>query len=218
MPNMLDRIDQLLRNNRAFADGQLRVDPEYFSRLAMGQHPEFLWIGCSDSRVPPDRITGTQPGDMFVHRNIANLVVQTDMNLLSVLQYAVEVLRVRHVIVCGHHGCGGVKAAMGEHSHGLIDNWLRTLKDTQQFYWRQLDPLDEAARFDRLVELNVVEQVYNLGKTSIVQNAWKRGAALAIHGWVYDLHSGRIHPQTSAITDDSAMQQICKFAQGLIGH
>jgi carbonic anhydrase len=215
---MIGRIEQLLRNNLAFVEDQLRVDSGYFSKLALGQKPEFLWIGCSDSRVPPNHITGTDPGDMFVHRNIANLVVQTDMNMLSVLQYAVEVLHVRHIIVCGHHGCGGVRAAMGEHSHGLIDNWLRTVKDTQQFYWRELSRLDEDARFDRMVELNVIEQVNNLGKTSIVHHAWDSGARLALHGWVFDLHSGRIHPQTAAIESNAEMQDICKFANGLVGH
>ena len=243
---MIDRIAQLLRNNQRFVADQLRLDPGYFDKLAEGQHPEFLWIGCSDSRVPPDRITGTQPGDMFVHRNIANLVVQTDMNLLSVLQYAVEVLDVNHVIVCGHYGCGGVKAAMGHESHGLIDNWLRTLKDTEAYYWQQLQALDEPARFRRMVELNVIEQVYNLGKTSIVQNAWKRtddpssaeyhgrspegidpglgrpgvrGRANKpyIHGWVFDLGSGLIHPQTSMINNDEAMNEVCKFHNGIVG-
>jgi len=210
---MIQRIEELLRNNAAYAAAQQREDPGYFERLAAGQHPEFLWIGCSDSRVPPDRITGTGPGDMFVHRNIANLVVQTDMNLLSVLQYAVEVLHVQHVIVCGHYGCGGVQAAMGPHAHGLIDNWLRTLKDTQQYFWRQLAPLDEAARWRRMVELNVVEQVYNLGKTSIVQQAWKARGRPFIHGWVFDLASGRIHPQTPMIHDDAQMHAVCKFHQ-----
>jgi carbonic anhydrase len=208
---MIHRIEQLLRNNLRFVERQLALDPAFFDRLASGQHPEFLWIGCSDSRVPPDRITGTEPGDMFVHRNIANLVVQTDMNLLSVLQYAVDVLKVKHIIVCGHYGCGGVQAAMGGESHGLIDNWLRTVKDTQHYFWGQLQPLDAKARFDRLVELNVVEQVYNLGKTSIVQNAWKAGAAPYLHGWVYDLHNGQIHPQTAALSGDQALAEVCKF-------
>ena len=149
---MISRIEDLLRNNRAFVEQQLNLDGRYFDKLAEGQHPDFLWIGCSDSRVPPDRITGSSPGDMFVHRNIANLVVQTDLNLLSVLQYAVDVLQVGHVIVCGHYGCGGVRAAMGHESHGLIDNWLRTVKDTQQYFWKELEPLDEAARFDRMVD------------------------------------------------------------------
>jgi carbonic anhydrase len=208
---MITGIQDLLRNNERFVAAQLALDPDYFRHLSEGQHPAFLWIGCSDSRVPPDRITGTQPGDMFVHRNIANLVVQTDMNLLSVLQYAVDVLEVEHVIVCGHYGCGGVRAAMGEARHGLIDNWLRALKDTEQYFGAQLAPLDPGARFDRMVELNVIEQVYNLGKTSIVQTAWKRGARPYIHGWVFDLKSGRIHPQTEMINSDAAMHQVCKF-------
>jgi carbonic anhydrase len=208
---VIARIEELLRNNEAFVAEHLQLDPHYFERLSEGQHPSFLWIGCSDSRVSPDRITGTQPGDMFVHRNIANLVVQTDMNLLSVLQYAVDVLEVEHVIVCGHYGCGGVKAAMGEPRHGLIDNWLRTVKDTEQYFWKELGALDDHARFDRMVELNVIEQVYNLGKTSIVQNAWKRGGRPYIHGWVFNLASGFVRPQTSMINSDAAMHEVCKF-------
>ena len=215
---MIHRIEQLLNNNRQFVQDQLKLDPSYFDKLAEGQHPEFLWIGCSDSRVPPDRITGTQPGDMFVHRNIANLVVQTDMNLLSVLQYAVEVLKVNHVIVCGHYGCGGVKAAMGHEHHGLIDNWLRTIKDTQNYYWKQLQPLDEAQRFKRLVELNVIEQVYNLGKTNVVQNAWLSQGRPFLHGWVFDLATGFIETQTPMINDNEAMLQICKFHNAIVGH
>lgn len=208
---MIRRIEALLRNNRQFVEDQLALDPDYFARLAEGQHPQFLWIGCSDSRVSPDALTGTQPGDMFVHRNIANLVVQTDMNLLSVLQYAVEVLQVPHVIVCGHYGCGGVKAAMHEAAHGLIDNWLRTVKDTQQYFWRELAPLPEEARWRRLVELNVIEQVYNLGKTSIVQTAWKAGGRPMLHGWVVDLGSGCIVPQTPSIANDDGIAAVCKF-------
>ena len=208
---MIERIEDLLRNNEAFVAEHLRLDPGYFEQLAEGQHPSFLWIGCSDSRVSPDRIIGTQPGDIFVHRNIANLVVQTDMNLLSVLEYAVDVLEVEHVIVCGHYGCGGVKAAMGAPRHGLIDNWLRTVKDTELYFAHALVRLGDDERFRRLVELNVVEQVYNLGKTSIVQNAWKAGGRPWIHGWVFDLASGRITPQTGLINDDGTMQAICKF-------
>ena len=215
---MIERIEQLLQNNKQFVADQLRLDPGYFDKLAEGQHPEFLWIGCSDSRVPPDRITGTSPGDMFVHRNIANLVVQTDMNMLSVLQYAVEVLKVNHVIVCGHYGCGGVKAAMGDVHHGLIDNWLRTLKDTQEYFWKELAPLDEQARFRRMVELNVMEQVYNLGKINIIQNAWQNGQRPYIHGWVFDLNTGYIHPQTSMINNDEAIQEVCKFQKAIVGH
>jgi carbonic anhydrase len=215
---MIERIEELLRNNQAFVAERLALDPGYFEKLAQGQHPEFLWIGCSDSRVAPNRITGTEPGDMFVHRNIANLVVQTDMNLLSVLQYAVDVLKVSHVIVCGHYGCGGVKAAMGHESHGLIDNWLRTLKDTQQYFWKQLEPLDEHARFQRMVELNVMEQVYNLGKTNVIQNAWKATGKPYIHGWVFDLNTGRILPQTGMINNDAAIQEVCKFHNAIVGH
>ena len=215
---MIERIEELLRNNKAFVAEKLSLDPGYFDKLAEGQHPEFLWIGCSDSRVTPNSITGTEPGDMFVHRNIANLVVQTDVNLLSVLQYAVEVLKVNHVIVCGHYGCGGVKAAMGHAHDGLIDNWLRTIKDTQNYYWKQLQPLHEHERFDRMVELNVIEQVYNLGKTSIVQNAWKTNGRPHIHGWVFDLSTGYIEPQTSMINSDEAMLEICKFHNRIVGH
>jgi len=215
---VISRIEDLLRNNRAFVEQQLNLDGRYFDKLAEGQHPDFLWIGCSDSRVPPDRITGSSPGDMFVHRNIANLVVQTDMNLLSVLQYAVDVLQVGHVIVCGHYGCGGVRAAMGHESHGLIDNWLRTVKDTQQYFWKELEPLDEAARFDRMVELNVMEQVYNLGKTNVIQDAWRRRGKPHIHGWVFDLHTGLIKQQTGMIGDDRAMAEVCKFSNGTVGH
>jgi carbonic anhydrase len=210
-------IEDLLRNNEAFVAEQLKEDADYFDKLAEGQHPEFLWIGCSDSRVPPDRITGLSPGHMFVHRNIANLVVQTDMNLLSVLQYAVEVLKVEHVIVCGHYGCGGVKAAMGTTRHGLIDNWLRTLKDTQDYYWQHLAPLDEDARQKRMVELNVIEQVYNLGKTSIVQKSWAIAGKPYVHGWVFDIATGHIRPQTGMINSDAAIRRICKFNQRRVG-
>jgi carbonic anhydrase len=204
-------IESLLANNRRFVAEQLAADPEYFDQLAEGQHPEFLWIGCSDSRVSPNLITGTGAGEMFVHRNIANLVVQTDMNLLSVLQYAVQVLKVNHVIVCGHHGCGGVKAAMTGASHGLIDNWLRTIRDTELFFHAELEELEPEARLRRLVELNVIEQVYNLGKTSIVQQAWRERGRPFIHGWVFDLASGTIDPLTSMIASDAAMNEVCKF-------
>jgi carbonic anhydrase len=215
---LIARIEELLENNRAFVAEQLRQDEGYFGKLAKERHPEFLWIGCSDSRVPPDWITGLSPGHMFVHRNIANLVVQTDMNLLSVLQYAVEVLKVDHVIVCGHYGCGGVTAAMGAARHGLIDNWLRTLKDTQEYYWQQLAPLDEAARLARMVELNVIEQVCNLGKTSIVRKSWAISGKPYIHGWVFDVNTGYIRPQTGMINNDAAVQQICKFSHRVVGH
>ena len=197
-------IDTMLTNNREWVAEQLAQDPQYFERLAAGQSPSILWIGCADSRVPPNEITKTHPGDIFVHRNVANLVVQTDMNMLSVLQYAVEVLKVQHVIVCGHYGCGGVLAAMGNHQYGLIDNWLRTIKDTQNYYWQQLKDLDDNARGRRMVELNVIEQVHNLGKTNIIQNAWKSGGKPFIHGWAYDLGTGIIKSLTSDIGDEEA--------------
>lgn len=215
---IVQSINQLIRNNAEWVDRQEASDPDFFKQLASGQQPRFLWIGCSDSRVPPDVITQTHPGEIFVHRNIANLVVQTDMNLLSVLQYAVEVLKVEHVIVCGHYGCGGVKTAMGNHQLGLIDNWLRQIKDTQNYYWKQLDPLDEEQRFRRLVELNVIEQVYNLGKTNIIQNAWASERRPYLHGWVFDLATGRIKQQTSMINDEETLKEVCKFEQKVIGH
>ncbi len=184
---------KLLENNKAWVTIQKYNNPEFFNELASGQSPEYLWIGCSDSRVPANQITGTKPGEMFVHRNIANMVVHSDMNLLSVLSYAVEVLKVKHVIVCGHYGCGGVMAAMGNKQYGLIDNWLRHIKDVYRFHHEELDAIaDEELRARRFVEVNVMEQVHDLGKTSIVQNAWKNGQPLHIHGWVYDIKDGII--------------------------
>lgn len=185
--------NKLLQNNRDWSANQLENDPGYFSKLAGVQSPEFLWIGCSDSRVPANQVTGTNPGELFVHRNIANMVIHTDMNLLSVLSYAVDVLKVKHIIVCGHYGCGGVLAAMGNKQYGLIDNWLRHLKDVYRFNSDELDSIkDEEKRGRRFVELNVVEQVRDLGKTSIVQNAWLRNQPLHIHGWVYGIEDGLI--------------------------
>ena len=215
---MKKTIIELLDNNQEWVSEMLAKDPDFFEKSAQGQEPKFLWIGCSDSRVPPDQITKTSPGDIFVHRNIANLVVQTDMNLLSVLQYAVENLKVQHVIVCGHYGCGGIKAAMGSGRLGLIDNWIRQIKDTQNYYWKQLEVLPEDKRFDRLVELNVIEQVYNLGKTNIIQNAWEKEDRPYLHGWVYDIKSGYIKQQTSMIHDEETLKEVCKFEMGIIGH
>jgi len=213
-----DVIGRMLQNNEEWVENQLALDPNFFENLSQGQSPSILWIGCADSRVPPNEITQTHPGDIFVHRNIANLVVQTDMNMLSVLQYAVDVLKVKHVIVCGHYGCGGVLAAMGTNQYGLIDNWLRTIKDTQNYYWKQLKNLDENAQGRRLVELNVIEQVYNLGKTNTVQNAWKDKTGLQLHGWVYDLKTGKIRTQTSQIGSEESLKETCKFEQGIIGN
>jgi carbonic anhydrase len=185
--------DQLLQGNRDFVESITSEDPEYFKKLAEGQNPEILWIGCSDSRVPANQITNTKPGEVFVHRNIANVCVHTDMNMLSVLDYAVNVLKVKHVIVAGHYGCGGVAAAMGNKQHGVIDNWLRHIKDVYRLHSTELDSIsDEQARVDRLVELNVNEQVYNLCKTTIVQNAWRDRDDLEVHGWVIDIRTGYV--------------------------
>ena len=187
--------EKLLLQNKAWAAETLNEDPQFFDRLLHVQTPEFLWIGCSDSRVPPNEITGTQPGEIFIHRNIANMVVHTDLNMLSVLEYAVNVLKVRHVIVCGHYGCGGVKAAMTRHSVGIINKWLRNIKDVYRFHRDEIDSIaDEDAKTNKLIELNVKEQVMNLAKTSIVQKAWKERQAPHLHGWVYDLHDGVIKP------------------------
>lgn len=187
--------EKLLLENKAWAQETVQDDPEFFSRLVKIQTPEFLWIGCSDSRVPADKITGTQPGEIFVHRNIANMVVHTDLNLLSVLEYAVVYLKVKHVIVCGHYGCGGVKAAMNSHSYGIINKWLRNIKDVYRIHQDELDLIaDEESKTNRLIELNVREQVMNLAKTSIIQRAWKEENRPDLHGWVYGLDNGIINP------------------------
>ncbi|MFN5189224.1 MAG: carbonate dehydratase [Chitinophagia bacterium] len=185
---------RLIENNKTWVAEQLQLDPNFFENLSKGQAPEYLWIGCSDSRVPAESITGTEPGEMFVHRNIANMVVHSDMNMLSVLSYAVDVLKVKHIIVCGHYGCGGVMAAMKNQQFGLIDNWLRHIKDVYRYHHDELDAIkDETLRARRFVEVNVQEQVHDLGKTSIVQNAWKRGQQLHLHGWAYDIQDGLIN-------------------------
>lgn len=188
---MSDFYKKIIDGNRKWVESKINQDPEYFERLSHGQSPPLLWIGCSDSRVPANEVIGAQPGEVFVHRNIANMVVHTDMNMLSVLDYAVNVLKVQHVIVCGHYGCGGVKAAMGNDSIGLIDNWIRHIKDVYRHHHAHLDAIqDEKQRFDTFVELNVKEQVLDLAKTSIVQGAWRSGQNLNLHGWVYGLNSG----------------------------
>jgi carbonic anhydrase len=194
MKTKIDCFQTLLKSNKEWAKKQISKDPEYFSRLVNIQTPKYLWIGCSDSRVPPDQITQTQPGEIFIHRNIANLVVHTDLNLLSVLQYAVFHLNVEHVIVCGHYGCGGVKAAMSNDSFGLIDNWLRNLKDVYRFNQKEIEQFsDPDQRLNKLIEFNVIEQVKNLTKTSIIQRGWKKQELPFIHGWVYDLKDGLIN-------------------------
>jgi carbonic anhydrase len=192
----MQSYEKLLLENKAWASEKVKDDPEYFNRLAHIQTPEFLWIGCSDSRVPANEITGTQPGEIFVHRNVANMVVNTDVNLLSVLDYAVNHLKVKHVIVCGHYGCGGIKAAATQTDFKFVLNmWLRNVKDVYRLHREELDSItNEEAKTDRLVELNVREQVYNLAKTSIVQRAWKQNNVPHLHGWVYGLKDGLIKP------------------------
>ena len=191
----MELYKRLLLANKAWAAEKLDLDEEYFHNLAADQKPDFLWIGCSDSRVPANELTGTHPGEMFVHRNVANLVVHTDMNMLSVLQYAVEVLKVKQILVVGHYQCGGVKASMGNKDLGLINKWLRNIKDVYDKHALELDAItDEKKRFDRLVELNVVEQVKNLSKTTIIQKAWHRGEQVHLHGWVFGLSDGIIKP------------------------
>lgn len=192
---MINAYEKLLLENKAWATEQVQIDPEFFSRLSHIQTPEFLWIGCSDSRVPADKITGTQPGEIFVHRNIANMVVHTDINLLSVLEYAVEVLKVKHIIVCGHYGCGGVKAAMGNQSLGIINKWLRNIKDVYRIHRDEINKIEnEEERTNKLIEFNVSEQIMNLAKTSIIQKAWKHNQRPHLHGWVYGLNDGIIKP------------------------
>ncbi|MFO0985055.1 MAG: carbonate dehydratase [Planctomycetota bacterium] len=184
-------LQELFRRNREWAASMTAQDPEFFAKLAQQQTPRYLWIGCSDSRVPANQIVGMMPGEVFVHRNVANLVVHTDFNCLSVLQFAIELLHVEHVIVCGHYGCGGVRAAFEDHELGLIDNWLRHIKAVDAKHRAELDASASAqARLDRLCELNVREQVLNVGSTTIVQRAWRQGQRLSVHGWIYGIQDG----------------------------
>jgi len=184
-------LPQLFENNRKWANQITKSDPTFFQKLSQQQSPELLWIGCSDSRVPANQIVGLLPGELFVHRNVANLVIHTDMNCLSVVQYAVEVLKIKHIIVCGHYGCGGIKAAIDNRPHGLIDNWLRHIRD---IYRKHLDELmcitDKDKQMDRLCELNIVAQVMNVGNMTTVQDAWEKGRPLSIHGWIYGISNG----------------------------
>lgn len=200
-------VRDLFANNRAWAAEVSRRDPEFFVRLAREQAPKYLWIGCSDSRVPANEIVGLAPGELFVHRNVANLVVHTDLNCLSVLQYAVEVLRVHDVIVCGHYGCGGVKAALEDVSHGLIDNWVRHIEDVSQKHAGELGAIsDPVARHDRLCELNVLEQVRNIARTTIVEDAWRRGQPLKVHGWIYAVQDGLLRDLGVTLTGHSGVR------------
>ena len=203
-------LKRLLDQNKAWAESITKSDPEFFPTLAKQQSPTFLWIGCSDSRVPATQLVGMVPGEMFVHRNVANVVVHTDFNCLSVMQYAVDVLKVDHIIVCGHHGCGGVKAAMENAQLGLIDNWLRHVQDVLHEHEEQLSTLDEEKRLNRLCELNVVEQVLNVGRTTIVQNAWQRGQELVVHGWIYGLEDGLLRDLGVSIDSAEGLKSATK--------
>ena len=206
---MSELYKQLIENNKKWVEDQLALDKDFFKDLAKGQNPQLLWIGCSDSRVPANEIVGGKPGDVFVHRNIANMVVHSDMNMLSVLDYAVNVLKVKHVIVCGHYGCGGVKAALGNSSIGIIDNWIRHIKDVYRLHKDELDSIaNEEERFNTFVEVNVKEQVFDLAKTSIVQNAWKNNQELFLHGWVYGLNSGYVTDLNVNISSDKDLDDV----------
>lgn len=207
----MDAHKKLLLANKAWVQNRLNLRSDYFEKMAKDQAPEFMWIGCSDSRVPAEEITGTEPGEIFVHRNIANVVVHTDFNLLSVLQYAVEVLKVKHVIVCGHYNCGGIKNALSNKHLGLINKWLRHIKDVYKLNKEELEQIEEPqARLDRFVELNVVEQIHNLAQTSIVQKSWKQNGTPLLHGWVYDIRTGLIKDILN-LDSNSELEEIYSF-------
>ena len=200
-------LSHLFTNNRQWAQKTTQNEPSFFSKLAEQQSPEYLWIGCADSRVPANELIGLQPGEVFVHRNIANIIVPSDLNCLSVLQYAVDVLKVKHVIICGHYGCGGVAAAFHNRRVGLVDNWLRHIHDTKAKYHALLSTTDEKANLDRLCELNVIDQVFSAAQTTIIQEAWQRGQSVTIHGWVYDLHDGLLHSLGLEVSSLDHLQQ-----------
>ncbi|MGE0683544.1 MAG: carbonate dehydratase [Candidatus Binatia bacterium] len=209
----MNTLDPLLENNRNWARDMVTADPEFFRRLLHQQSPEYLWIGCSDSRVPANQIVGLLPGELFVHRNVANVVVHTDLNCLSVLQYAVDTLKVKHVIVCGHYGCGGVLAALQNLKLGLIDNWLRHIQDLIEKHAKLLlQQTEDAKRHERLCELNVIEQVNNVAQTTVVQQAWERGQELAIHGWIYGLHNGLLRDLQVHMADRNEMREAYQSA------
>lgn len=210
MPEIFDKI---FTNNKQWVQEKLDQDPEYFKKLSLGQKPPILWIGCSDSRVPANEITGTQPGEIFVHRNIANMVIHTDMSMLSVLDYAVNVLKVKHIIVCGHYGCGGVLAAMDNQEVGLIDNWLRHIKDVYRLHKEELDAIsDHEQKMRRMVEINVEEQVFDLVKTSIVQKAWRKEQPLYVHGLVYDVANGILKNLDVSVHNNAHLDTVYKFS------
>ncbi|MCC5793217.1 MAG: carbonate dehydratase [Chromatiales bacterium] len=205
-------LKNLFENNREWARQMTARDPDFFSRLAQQQAPEFLWIGCADSRVPANEIVGLLPGELFVHRNVGNVVVHADLNCLSVIQYAVEVLKVRHIIVCGHYGCGGIRAAMTRARHGLVDNWLRHVQDVALKHSGCLEGLGEQAQIDRLCELNVIEQLNNVCQTTVVQDAWARGQPLTVHGWIYRISDGLLRDLSLAADSLAEFERCCAEA------
>jgi carbonic anhydrase len=202
-------IQTLIQNNRTWAAGMTERDPDFFGRLARQQAPEYLWIGCADSRVPANEIAGLMPGELFVHRNVANLVVHSDLNCLSVMQYAVDVLKVKHIIVTGHYNCGGIIASLRNQSFGLIDNWLRHVQDVHHQHRDEIDSLEtESARIAKLSEINVLAQVVNVCRTTVVQNAWQNGQNLSVHGWIYDVKDGLVHSLVEAISDPETASEL----------
>ncbi len=208
----ITNYNDLLEGNRKWVEDTLKEDPDYFNRLSKGQEPPVLWIGCSDSRVPANQVTGTLPGEVFVHRNIANVVSHADLNLLSVMDYAVNVLKVKYIIVAGHYKCGGVAAALTNKQFGVIDNWLRHIKDVYRLHKAEIDAIEDIkAKEDRLVELNVVEGVLNVCKTTIVQNAWSSGQELSVHGWVIDIHTGYVRDQQVSVSNNDQMDKVYKM-------
>lgn len=207
-------LKKLFDNNKKWATSIKESDPDFFSKLSMEHNPQYLWIGCSDSRVPANEIVNLLPGEIFVHRNIANMVIHTDLNSLSVIQYAVDVLQVKHIIVCGHYDCGGIKAAMDNQEHGLIDNWLRNIKDIYRLHHNKVDALPtQKERENLMCELNVIEQVENICHTTIVQNVWKSGRELSVHGWIYSLEDGHLHDLDVCITSPDEIHTIHRFHQ-----
>ena len=208
----MDDIKILFENNLKWASDIKETDSDFFTKLAKQQSPEYLWIGCSDSRVPANQIVGLLPGEIFVHRNVGNVVVHTDLNCLSVIQFAIEILNVKHIIVCGHYDCGGIKAALENQPHGLIDNWLRHIKDVHRFYKHRLDELsDEHAKLDLLCELNVAEQVANVCHTTILQHAWKAGKNVTVHGWIYGINNGIIKDLGISVSSNDGIQSVYKL-------
>jgi len=204
----VNKLTHLFERNIQWADEIKEKNPGFFTELSKQQAPEYLWIGCSDSRVPANQIVALPPGEVFVHRNIANVVVHTDLNCLSVIQFAVDYLKVKHIVVCGHYGCGGVKASMEEEDHGMIDNWLRHIKDVGRFHAAELEQLDEHARLDRLCELNVLEQAANVCNSSVVQNAWNNGADLSVHAWIYSIDNGLLKDLNLSVSSIKQMEQL----------